>query len=94
MSKMCAIYDTEEVFKSVFGALVDKLGDEEIAYDAFMKWMVSEPKINKCEIDDLNYDTVMDGFCTVETEGGDIWVCMKMFNISRFRKNFGIEPET
>lgn len=90
MSKRCAIYSTDEVIEKEFEVLKEKLGSEEKAAKAIEQWLESELDAN----DKLDPEDIHERFeHTIENEGEDIWICMKIYNINNLWKMFGTEPE-
>lgn len=90
MPKLYANYNTEEVLRAEASALVEKLGSVEKAKEAIDQWMKSEAET----LDKIDSKDIIDRLeHTIETKGGDIWVCMKVYNINNLQKMFGTEPE-
>jgi hypothetical protein len=84
------VFDTEEVVEVELEEIAKKNGNE-IPNEKINEYIDKELEILKKEIlEDGNYERFEH---TIEDKDGDIWICIKTFNISRLQKMFGTEPE-
>lgn len=85
------LYDTTDVVEGEHDFYCEKYGSEP-SFEKIYNFMKCEFEIFKDEIDrhdEEKLDNRID--LTVEDENGEIWVCVKMFNINRLRKLLGTE---
>ena len=94
MSEKYVLYNTDEVVDAELDALAEKYPNlsEDEAKNMIQKYIDSEHEILKSDMKD-DEKIVKRFMHTVEEEGGDIWICLKLCNVNRFQKMFGTEPE-
>ena len=97
MSKKVCIYDTDEVIDKECDAILEKYGsstevDEMIKkkfYEYFEESLNELKEALESDDDEKIRDLIEH---TIEEENGDIWICVKVFNVNKWQTKFGTEP--
>ena len=85
------LYDTTDVVEGEHDFYCEKYGSEP-SVEKISDFVKNELECLKDELDQHNEEKLENRIdLTVEDENGEIWVCIKIFNINRLRKLLGTE---